>query len=67
MKYFEILYKNCFDQRLVGFACGQSEKEATEKFPIFNGCRLIDIKETDYYSYRSNKIQHFIQHNLSVQ
>lgn len=66
MKYFEILYKNCFDKKYVGMSYGESEEEVRNKFPTFNGCRIIDCKETTYEDYKRNKIQHFVQYNLSV-
>lgn len=66
MKYFEILYKNCFDQKYVGFSYGKSLEDVKEKFPTFNGCRLIDCKETTYADYRVNKIRYFTQYNFSV-
>lgn len=41
MGCFEILYKDCFDKKCVGFGYGESKEEVIEKFPTFNGCRLI--------------------------
>lgn len=66
MGCFEILYKDCFDKKCVGFGYGESKEEVIEKFPTFNGCRLIDIKETDYDLCRRNKLQHFTQYTLSM-
>ena len=66
MKYFEILYKDCFGKRYVGLSYGNSIQEVKEKFPTFNGCKLIDCKETTYENYISNKIQHFAQYEFSV-
>lgn len=66
MKYFEILYKNCFDKKYVSMSYAESEEEARKKFPTFNGCKLIDCKETTCENYRHNKIEHFLQYNFSV-
>lgn len=66
MKYFEILYKNCFDKKYVGMSYGETEEEVKEKFQTFNGCRMIDCKETTYENYKRNKIRYFTQYNFSV-
>lgn len=66
MKYFEILYKNCFDKKYVGMSYGETEEEVKEKFSTFNGCRMIDCKETTYENYKRNKIRYFTQYNFSV-
>lgn len=66
MKYFEVLYKNCFGDKYVTLKGGNSIEEVKINFPTFNGCMLIDCKETSYQNYRSNTIQHFTQYGFSV-
>jgi hypothetical protein len=57
MKYFEVLYKNCFGKNLTALVVTQNESPSipTVDFNFnWNGNRLIDFKETDFDSYRHN-------------
>lgn len=66
MTYFEILYHNCFNQKYVCLQYGETIEEVKKNFPTFNGCRMIDCKETDYQNYKRNIIKHFVNFSFSV-
>lgn len=57
MKYFEVLYKNCFGTNLIALVATQNESPETPTADYnfnWNGNRLIDFKETDFLSFRTN-------------
>lgn len=61
MKYFEVLYKN-MGNKLVALVVTQNENPLipTMNFNFnWNGNKLIDYKETDFNSYRSNTKRFF--------
>lgn len=63
MKYFEILYSNCFDKKYVALQCTEDNKP---NVPKFNGCKLIECKETTFEAYRNNIIKFFKDYGFSV-
>ena len=65
MKYYEILYSNCFNNKYVALKACQNENEF--KNYSFDGCKVIDFKETSFNDFRTNSIKHFKEVNFSVQ
>lgn len=63
VKYFEILYSNCFDKKYVTLQCTEGNKP---NVPKFNGCKQIDYKETTLEAYRNNIIRFFTNYSFSV-
>ena len=57
MKYFEVLYKNCFGNRLVAVVSTINDNPTTPTLGFnfnWNGNQLVDYKEIDFNSFRHN-------------
>lgn len=57
MKYFEVLYSDCFGKKkaaLVATPHATPETPTTDFNFSWNGNRLIEYRETDHRSYRTN-------------
>lgn len=75
VNYFEVLYCDCFDRKHVHLLATKETTPYKTNYAYatgFNGCKIIDYKQTDREHYRANKIQFFIDtvnsssYNLSV-
>ena len=64
-KYFEILYKNCFDKKYVALKYGKSIEDIVKKIP--SSCKILDYKETTLENCKYNKIVYFTNYGFSVQ
>lgn len=67
MKYYEVLYENCFNKRYIALKCGK-DKQTILDMPTncFNGTKVIDVKETSFENFRKNEIKHFLDYGFSV-
>lgn len=65
MKYFEILYHNWHGDKYVALRYGKTIEDTKRNFPTSHGCKLLDIKETTFEDYRTNRIRFFTQYNFS--
>lgn len=64
MKYYEILYENCFGNRYVALKAASGIHEFINH--CFAGVRIIGYCETNFDSYRHNKIKWFKDYNFST-
>ena len=63
VNYFEVLYKDCFQKLHVCLIATDRKSPYDTDYSFatgFDGCKIVDFKETTFENFRSNKRKYFI-------
>lgn len=61
-RYFEVLFSDCFGKQYVSLISTTEESPYSTKYSFatgFNGCKIVDFKETTREDYRFNNKKFF--------